>query len=213
MPDQLAQVRAATLVAQPAGDADMPVAVQVVEQLAAIGGEAVHHRRAQPAIEVAHHRQEVVVGVALVQEQRLAHAIDGKVRRQLQLPFERAALGRARREVAVVVQPAFAHRDHFPVRVQRAHLRVAFVGVLDRMMRMHPGGGVQEARVLLRQRQRHRRVLAAGAGHHHLHHAGGARALQHRVQVAGEGFVGEVGADVDQLHGRGQGCGCGNRAL
>ena len=49
------------------------------------------------------------------QEQRLAG-----VRRELQLAFERLALRRARREIAEVVQPAFADRDDFLVREQRA---------------------------------------------------------------------------------------------
>ena len=52
---------------------------------------------------------------ALVEEQRFAG-----VRRELQLAFERLALRRARRKVAEVVQPAFADRDDFLVREQRA---------------------------------------------------------------------------------------------
>ncbi|MNV61052.1 hypothetical protein D3C71_1535440 [compost metagenome] len=89
--------------------------------------------------------------------------------------------------------------------MQRAHFRVAFVGVFAGVVRMHTGRGVQETGVTLCQFQRHRRMLAAGAGDDHLHHAGGAGALQHRVQVAIKGFVGKVGADVDQLHGAGTG--------
>jgi len=68
-------------------------------------------------------------------------------------------------------------------------------------VRVHAGGGVQEARVLARQFEGHRRMLAAGAGQHHLHHAGLAGAGQHGIAVAVEGIVGEVGADIDQLHG------------
>ena len=49
------------------------------------------------------------------------------------------------------------------------------------------------------------RAFAAGAGHHHLHHAGRAGARQHRLDVVGEAFVAEVGADVDQVHGAGIG--------
>ncbi|MNN44024.1 hypothetical protein D3C81_1582920 [compost metagenome] len=138
--------------------------------------------------------------IALMQEQRLAHAVNGKVRSNLQLALEGLALRRARREIPVVIQSALAHRYYFRVRMQRAHFRVAFVGVFAGMVRMHAGRGVQEPRVALRQCQRHRRMLAAGAGDQHLHHAGCARAFQHRVQVAIKGFVGEVGADVDQLH-------------
>ena len=43
-------------------------------------------------------------------------------------------------------------------------------------------------------------MLAAGAGDDHPRHAGIARALQHRVAVVVEAVVGEVGADVDELH-------------
>jgi len=56
--------------------------------------------------------------------------------------------------------------------------------------------------MLLRELQRHRRVLAAGAGDDHLHHAGLACACEHGVAVVVEGVVGEVGADVDQIHAR-----------
>ena len=197
---QLAQVRAAALVAQPAGDADMPVPVEVVEQLLAGAGEAVHHRRPGPALEVLHHRHEVGVGVALVQEQRLGISGRRQVRADLQLALECLALGRAWREVAEVVQPALAHRHHFRVRVQRAHFGVAFLGVFDRVVRVHPGGGVEHARMRLRQPQGQRRMLAAGAGDHHPRHPGLAGAGQDRVAVAVEAFVGEVGADVDQVH-------------
>ena len=139
---EFAQVQAAAFVAQPAGDADVPAGVQRVEQLLAGAGEAVHHRRAEAAVEVLHHRHEVGVGVALVQEQRLA-GVGG----DLQLALERAALRRPRREVAVVVQAAFAHGHHFGMREQRAHFGVGFVGVFHRVVRMHAGGGEQQARM------------------------------------------------------------------
>src|SRR5690606_36374949 len=37
-------------------------------------------------------------------------------------------------------------------------------------------------------------------GDHHLHHPRRARALQHRVAVVVEAVVGQVGADVDEVH-------------
>ncbi|MNU92144.1 hypothetical protein D3C71_820530 [compost metagenome] len=114
-------------------------------------------------------------------------------------------LRRARREITEVVQPALAHRNHFGMGVQRAHLRIALVGVLHRMVRVHAGGGVQEARVLLRQLQGQRRMLAAGTGDDHLHHTGLACAVQHGIAVAVEGVVGQVGADIDQMHGGSRG--------
>ena len=190
-----AQVLAAAFVAQPAGDADVPVLVEVVEQLLAGAGEAVHHRRAEPAVELLHDRHEVGMRVALVQEQRLAG-----VDRDLQLAFEGLALRRARREVAEIVETALADGDDLRIREQRAHFGVAFLGVFDRVVRMHAGGGVEHTRVLLRQRQRFGRVFAAGAGNDQLRNAGRTCAFQHRVAIPVEAVVGEVGADVDELH-------------
>lgn len=57
--------------------------------------------------------------------------------------------------------------------------------------------------MLLRQLQGQRRMLAAGTGDHQLRHTGIARTLQHGVAIAVEGVMGEVGADIDQLHGAG----------
>ncbi|KAG1545715.1 hypothetical protein G6F50_013720 [Rhizopus delemar] len=155
-----------------------------------------HHRGADAPLEVLHLRHEIGMRVALVQEQWLSIVCG-----QLQLAFERAVLGGARREITEVVQPALAHRHYFRMGMQRAHLGVALFGVLHRVMRVHAGGGIQKTRMLLRQLQGQRRVLAAGAGDHHLHHAGLARAVQHGVTGAVEGVVGQVGADIDQVHG------------
>src|SRR3546814_5652244 len=98
--NQFAHVLAAALVAQPAGDAHVPVAVEVVEQLFARAGEAVHDDRAVPAVELAHDGEEVGVRVALVQEQGLGGSDGGAVGGDLQLQFECAPLGRAWGEVA-----------------------------------------------------------------------------------------------------------------
>lgn len=133
--------------------------------------------------------------VALVQEQRLA-----VIGSQLQLAFERLVLRRARREIAEVIQPALTHGHHLRMRLQRPHFRFAFGGAFHRMVRVHTGGGVQESGVLLRQLQGQWRMLAASAGDHQLPHAGIACALQHRIAITVERVVGEVGADIDQLH-------------
>src|SRR3546814_14786312 len=87
-----------------AGDAHVPVAVEVVEQLFARAGEAVHDDRAVLAVELAHDGEEVGVRVALVQEQGLGGSGGGEVGGDLQLQFECAPLGRAWGEVAEVVQ-------------------------------------------------------------------------------------------------------------
>lgn len=109
----------------------------------------------------------------------------------------------ARRKIAEVIQPTLAHCHHLRMRLQGAHFRFAFGSEFHCVVRMYAGGGVQKSRVLLRQLQGQRRVLAAGAGNHQLRHAGIACALQHRIAIAVERVVGEVGADIDQLHAAG----------
>ena len=73
-----------------------------------------------------------------------------------QLALEGAALRRPRREIAEVVQAAFAVGDHFRLRLQRAQFGLALGGDFQRVVRMHAGGGVEEAGVRARQRQRRR---------------------------------------------------------
>ncbi len=192
---QLAQVQAAALVAQPAGDTDVPVPIKVVEQVLAAAGEAVHHRWADLALELAHHAHEVGMRIALVQEQWLADVSGG-----LQLHLERTALSGTRREIAEVVEAALAHCHYLGVCKKRAHLCIAFTGVLAGVVWVYARSGKQFTRIGAGERQRLWRMLAAGAGDHLLHNAGITGALNHRLAVMVEGFVGEVGADIDQIH-------------
>ena len=69
---QFAQMQAAALVAEPAGDADVPVLIEAFEQFLARPGETVHHRGTEPTVEVFHHRDKILVRIALMQEQRFS---------------------------------------------------------------------------------------------------------------------------------------------
>jgi ABC-2 type transport system permease protein len=192
---QFAQVQAAAFVAQPAGDAHVPVLVEVIEQLFARPREAMHHRGPQPAVEIAHRRHEVGVRIRWCRNSGLP--VSAPICR---LHLERPALRRPRREIAEVVQPAFAHGDDFRQGLQCAHLGIALGGVLGGVVRMHAGGGEQLARMGACELGRHGRMRAAGAGDDHPRHPRVACALQDRGAIVVEAVVGEVGADVDK-HG------------
>ncbi|MNR59083.1 hypothetical protein D3C85_1802560 [compost metagenome] len=73
-----------------------------------------HHGGGQPVAELSHYGQQAFVGVALMQEHRLA-----QFGRQGQLLFQGLLLLWSRREITVEVQPAFAHGTHprFPQQV------------------------------------------------------------------------------------------------
>ena len=67
-------------------------------------------------------------------------------------------------------------------------------------MRMDARRGKQRARMAVREFDRSGAARHAGAGHDHLHYLVAARALNHRVAVAVETIVGQIGADIDPLH-------------
>ncbi len=79
----------------------------------------------------------------------------------------------------------------------RSYFRVPLAGVV----RMQAGGGEDSMRVPLRQLQRLARGIERAAGDDDGFQACVPGALQQRVAVVIETIVGEVSADVDQLHG------------
>lgn len=71
-------------------------------------------------------------------------------------------------------------------------------------MRVNTGGGEQPLATfiqLLAQFQRLLAALDAGAGQHQLADAGGVGAVEHGLVFVGETGVGQVDADIDELHG------------
>jgi hypothetical protein len=80
---QWEQVRAAPLVADPAGDADGKVHLQVRQQLLSRAGEAMRHRAGESFAVLAQNRNEILVRIALVEKDGLAN-----VRGQLELAME-----------------------------------------------------------------------------------------------------------------------------
>ncbi len=83
-------------------------------------------------------RDEIGVRVALMQEHGLA-AVDG----ELELRAERALLRVARRQVAKVVESAFADRDDVGAPQQRGERRGRVRVEFRRVVRVHPGSREQ----------------------------------------------------------------------
>ena len=101
----------------------------------------------------------------------------------------------------MVVQPGFADRANCGLGCQGAQQIIGLAAVVAGMVWMQPGGRIQNAGMSQGECQRILRALGAGPSDHQLCDAGRVRALQHRVDVGAEAFVGQVGADVDKLHG------------
>src|SRR5262245_36885265 len=134
---------AATFVADPAGDADVETDAKVVLQLVLLTGKAVSDcARSQRAGVLSQNGDKVFVRVALVQEHGLADS-----RRNLERPGERGTLHVARREIAEVIQTAFADGYDFRLMREPFELVRELIGELRGVMRMNPGGGVQGSRM------------------------------------------------------------------
>jgi hypothetical protein len=110
---------------------------------------------------------------------------------------------RARREVAVEVQSAFAHGNHVRFLEQTAQTAGAVCIPVAGRMGVNTGGGEQllAAVIQLLALQRLFATFDAGAGQHQLADPGGVGALEHGLMFVSKTGVGQVDADIDELHG------------
>ncbi len=187
---QLEQVRAAALVADPAGDADMEAEVEIGVQLVLLAGEAMRHRLAHAM--VAQDLGKARMRVARVQEEGLA-----QLQAELELRDEPFLLVGMRRVVAVEVEAAFADGHHPRVLRQLAQLADGRGTAIARMVRMHAGGGMEPepAGDLRRQLA----LEHGGPGDDDARNARHPGACHDRFEVVVEARVREIGADVGQL--------------
>ena len=197
-------MRAAALVADPPGDPDCKPKPEITLKLGRVAGEAVGD--AAPARCVfTQDRGKVLVGIALVEEHRLADAAC-----KFQLAVEGLLLHRARGEVTEVIKSAFTHRHHLRGTRQFGKFTQAFRGKLARVVRMHAGGREQPPRVCPGKADRLRAACQGGAGDDHLHDAGGTRPCDHRIPIGIVVVMRKVDTDVDE--GRDEGGGARRRA-
>jgi hypothetical protein len=131
--------------------------------------------------------------VALMKKDRFADE-----RSQLQLAMERLLLNGARREVAIVVESAFTHGNHFGTGGELTQLRPQLIAELACIVRMNTRRGEQAAEVALCKSDRLVRARAVAAGYYHLDYAGLRRPCNHGVTIAIEAVVSEIDADIDQ---------------
>jgi hypothetical protein len=138
-------------------------------------------------------RDEIGVCIALVKKNRLAD-----LHGELQLAMEGRLLDGAGRQIAVVVESAFAYRYHLPQRCELTQVRQQSIAELARMMRMNTRCGEQPSGVALRKFYGLARARTGAAGYYHLDHAGLLRACNHGVTIAIEAVVGKIDTDIDQ---------------
>jgi hypothetical protein len=138
-------------------------------------------------------RYKIGVCVALVQEDRLAHES-----RELQLAMERLLLHGARRQIAKIIEPAFAHRDYLRKCCKLTQFCQQILRELFRVVRMHACGRKQPPGMSTSHLDSFTSAGSARASYHHLHHASCHRACNDRVTISIEAVVSEIDTDIDQ---------------
>jgi hypothetical protein len=165
---------------------------QVVLQLGAAGGEAVRDSAGEAAAKISENRRKVGVRIALVEEDGLAG-----LGRDFQLGDEGRALRFGRREIAEIVQAAFAGRNDLGQAQQVAQPRAGGDVEAQRMVGMYAGGARQVRGEGGRQSRRVAGTRQVCARDDLAPHAGFERACNHRVTIRCEAVVGEVRPNID----------------
>src|SRR5688500_20376444 len=100
----------------------------------------------QPRTMLAQDRDEILVGIALVEEDGLSD-----LRGDLELPGECAALRVARREIPEIIEPAFAGGDDRGIARRRLESGQGLEGEVRGMVRVHAGRREQNRKMRARQ--------------------------------------------------------------
>jgi len=132
---------------------------------------------------------------------------------QVELAPEGCELRRPRREIAKIVQTAFADCDHLRLRGERGELLQRRLVELRGVMRMDTGRATETLRIAANQLDGRSRARQRTAGDHHARHAGSRSPPDHFGAIGVETVVGEIDADVDELSGQRADLRCGQPVL
>lgn len=187
------QVGATPLVADPPGDADRQVHLQVGHELLVRARKTVRDPTDQRRAVLPQNRYKIRVCVTLVQKNRLAHA-----RGELQLAVKCLLLHGARRKVAKVIQSAFAHRNNLWQGCELAQLRQQLLGELFRVVRMYTRSREELPGMSTRHFDSSTGTRPARASYHHLHYASRHGARNDGVTISIETVVRQIDTDIDQ---------------
>ena len=193
--DDLAQMLAAALVADPAGHPDVEVEIEVGVERRVVTGEAVDDGVRKLRAPARDDGEEPLVRIALVKKH--GHS---QPRRELEVGLERPFLIRARREVAIEVEPGLSDGDDLGLRGQSFQSRRARRAPLPRVVRVDPRGGEQRPRRGPGDAERGHALRLARTGDHDLRNPCIARSGEHLLAVAIERLVAQIRTDIDEIH-------------
>ena len=121
---------------------------------------------------------------------------------EVELPTEGDELRGPRRQIAKIVQSAFADGDDFGCCRQRSELRQRRLVELGCVMRMNAGRAAEALWIAADQVDRGTRTRQRTARDQHVCDTDVSCALDYVRSIAVETVVGEIDADVDELSGQ-----------
>jgi len=137
---------------------------------------------------------KIMMCIALVAKYRFIHRY-----RQFELLSICFDLGVVRRKVAVKIEACLTNRPHAGIISQPMQNIDRILRPVARMVRMDTNRTGQLIRVFSTQPNCLITILDTGAGDYNLVDAGLVSALEHRIEVLHQAFIGEIGSDVDKL--------------
>ncbi len=120
---------------------------------------------------------------------------------QFQMLLKDPQLGIGRGEIAVKVQAGFTHRHHLVRCGQFGRTGQILVRDISRNMGVKAHGATEKVWIFKGQGAGCLAAGQIGSGEHDMAQTSLPRISQHLGVVMLEGFMGEIGADIDQLHG------------
>src|SRR5260370_14644895 len=170
-----AQGLPASLVVHPARHSDMQIKRQIVLELGSASREAMRKAAEEDAAKIPEDGRKITVCIALMKKDRLARR-----GRELQLRDKGCTLRAPRREITVIVQTAFADRNHLRPAQEAGQLAAPRRVEALCMMRVYAGGAGQTSRVCGCERRRPDKTRPIGGGEDLAAHARLARGGDHR---------------------------------
>jgi hypothetical protein len=192
--NEVAQMQAAALVADPARDTDVQAEFETGLESLAVTRETMQHRGRKLSLMRSQDGDEILVGIAFMQEERFL-----KTDRKSQLTLECESLFARSREVTVVVETGFAYGNDQRILGQGRQRLERGVVQIDGMVRMTACGRTQDAGRGATELQSGLATVQRGAGHDELYDPGLQRSTQNLLAIGVVAVVGQVDADVDQL--------------
>ena len=195
---KLQHVGAATLITNPASDADVHIQIQVVVKLMLLTSEAMYNATCGQGIAIGfQYGQKTRMRIALMQKDGLAC-----LNCQFQVLLEGFFLVWSRRKIAVEIKAGFADGFYTGVTSLGTDTRKGFGIAVVRFVGVNAGGSGEKCWILLGQGDGSVAGIRTGASDQQVNYSSRPGSFKDGFEIFGEGLMPEIRANVDQRRRR-----------